>query len=52
MSIIGILSSGLSFIFAPASGALRERYGGRQMLIYTGLLGMATPFSYALFPVR
>ena len=50
VSILGIMGSGISFCFAPASGALRDRFGGRQMLIYTGLLGMATPFTYAAFP--
>ena len=37
-SILNLMGTGISMIFSPLSGRLRERCGGRQMLIYTGIL--------------
>ena len=29
---------------------MRERFGGRQMMIYTGLVNQFEPFTYAIWP--
>ena len=50
VSVQNIVGGVVSASLAWTSGGLRERFGCRQMIIYTGMLAICEPFTYAAFP--
>ena len=48
--VLNLVGQALTATFASCGGRLRERWGGRQTIAYTTLLGQATNFTYAFFP--
>ena len=50
VAINGATNSIIMVIVSWSGSWWRDRFGGRQMAIYSGIIGIFTPFSYALAP--